>query len=470
MTSIPTPTPAVRYDTLQSAVVIDQLIITELSVATEARRWSQGRRGPSLPAEQMADVDLSPFLRQALSVGVHAISTAGGIQEKFNLEGLVAEVGDRTADATARAATATTEAITQATTALERASAEAKKVIADAGTNARQSFSENVDAARKSLADEINRLVGGDHPELLARLTPVLANFGRELDDRAAKQTSELIDKVTRQFDPADPTSPMAKHNQELSRQQLTLRDTLEKNHMELEAKVDELAGAVRSARAASDATAASITTLKGETYAQAVHRLMIDIAAGLGDEYCDTGATPGSVARCKKGDGVLAVDGGTVKVVLEMTDSKRTTWNGYLDEAERNRGALASLGLVRSADQLSGNTMQSFGARRIVLAFDPETDDPYLLRTVVQLLRLSAIAANSRQDDGEIDTAQEKIAEAITLLSRIDEIKRLAGLVTANATRIDKESDTIRLSLDRLLGQAQHALNGVTTQGAVAA
>jgi len=111
MTSIPTPTPAVRYDTLQGAVVIDQLTITEQSVVTESRRWSQGRRGPTLTAEQMAGVDLSPFLRQALTVGVHAISTAGGIQEKFNLEGLVAEVGDRTADATARAATATTEAI-----------------------------------------------------------------------------------------------------------------------------------------------------------------------------------------------------------------------------------------------------------------------------------------------------------------------------------------------------------------------
>lgn len=41
---------------------------------------------------------------------------------------------------------------------------------------------------------------------------------------------------------------------------------------------------------------------------------------------------------------------------------------------------------------------------------------------------------------------------------------------MTANATEIDKESDIIRLSLDRLLGQAQRALNGVTTPGAVAA
>ncbi len=468
MTSISTSTPAVRYDTLHCAVVIDQLAITEQSIVVESRRWSQGRRGPALTAEQMAGVDLTPFLRQALTVGVQAISTAGGIQEKFNLEGLVAEVGDRTAEATARAATATTDAITQATTTLQRASAE--RVIADAGTCARQSFSENVDGARESLADEINRLVGGDHPELLARLTPVLATFGRDLDDRAAKQTTELIGKVIRQFDPADPTSPMAKHNQELSRQQLSLRETLEKNHQELEAKVDELTGALRATRAAADATTASITTLKGESYAQNIHLLMAEIAAGLGDEYSDTGAVPGTILRNKKGDGVLAVDGGAVRVVLEMTDSKRTTWNGYLDEAERNRGASASLGLVRSPDQLSGYGMRTFDARRIVLAFDPEHDDPSLLRTAVQLLRLSAIAASSRQDSGEIETAQEKLAEAISLLSRIDEIKRLAGLVTANGTKIDKESDVIRLSLDRLLGQAQHALAGVASSAAVAA
>lgn len=298
----------------------------------------------------------------------------------------------------------------------------------------------------------------------------MLATFGRDLDDRAAQQTTALIDKVIRQFDPADPTSTMAKHNLELSRQQVGLRDTLEKNHRALEAKVDELTGALRATRAAAEATTASITTLKGESYAQNIHRLMAKIAAGLGDEYGDSGAVPGAILRNKKGDGVLAVDGGAVKVVLEMTDSRRTTWNSYLDEAERNRGAAASLGLVRTPDQLGGNGMQTFGARRIVLAFDPDTDDPTVLRTAIQLLRLSAIAASSRQDSGEMETAQEKIAEAIGLLSRIDEIKRLANLVTANGNKIDKEADVIRSSFDRLLGQAQRALAGVAPPAAVAA
>jgi len=186
------------------------------------------------------------------------------------------------------------------------------------------------------LSDEIHRLVGGEHPELLTRLAPLLEKFGRDLDERSDKQTSALIDRVVRQFDPADPTSPMSKHASELARQQASLTATLDTNHKALEAKVDELSRAIKVAKSA--AAIASVTTLKGETYAQGIHRVMTQLAAGLGDEYSDTSSTAGLISRCKKGDAVLAIDGGRVDVVLEMTDSTRTVWNPYLDEAERNR------------------------------------------------------------------------------------------------------------------------------------
>src|SRR3954463_15691846 len=111
----------------------------------------------------------------------------------------------------------------------------------------------------------------------------------------------------------------------------------------------------------------------------------MHGIAAGLGDEYTETGATVGQLSRAKKGDGLLDLSGGSARLVLEMTDSNRTGWTAYLDEAERNRGANASLGLVRHIDQNAGQTFRSLGNRRVVMAFDPGNDDPELLRTVVQ-------------------------------------------------------------------------------------
>lgn len=50
---------------------------------------------------------------------------------------------------------------------------------------------------------------------------------------------------------------------------------------------------------------------------------------------------------------------------------------------------------------------MISLGPRRIVLAFDPDTDNPDLLRTVVQLLRISARAASMRDDSAEARAAR---------------------------------------------------------------
>lgn len=454
-----------HYDPTTPAVVINDLAVTDPSVVAESHRWSEGRRGAVVGDADMADADLSAFVTQALVVGAHAIGSAGGVQDTFSLESLVNDVGTRTTEAAAKAASSTGEVVTQAAAALEKASTDARKAITDAGTTARQSFSENVDGAKKALTDEINRVIGGESPELLGRITPMLETFSRDLNDRVAKQTTELITNAARQFDPADPASPMAKHTQELKAQQDVLTATLQQNHQALGAKVDELATALRVARAAEDATAliSRRTTLKGETYAQGIHRMMQEIATGLGDEYSDTGAKPGVLPRCKKGDGVLSVQGGAAHVVLEMTDSLRTGWSGYLEEAERNRLASASLGVVPSADLNEGHGIRCLGQRRVVMAFDPEKGDPELLRTVIQVLRLGALSAVTRQDTGEIETAQEKIDEAIGLLGRIDSIKRTASQIKAGATKIDLETEAVQTDLGRLLSQAQTALAGVT-------
>jgi hypothetical protein len=94
--------------------------------------------------------------------------------------------------------------------------------------------------------------------------------------------------------------------------------------------------------------------------------------------------ASAGNVPPSKKGDGVLTIGGGAARVAVEMTDSTRAGWAEYLDEAERNRQAGSALGLVRTSDQNGGQTIRVLGTRRIVLAFDPTSDEPDLVRTIV--------------------------------------------------------------------------------------
>lgn len=470
MTTNLEPSPGAIYDASTPAVLITDLAITDPAVVTEALRWSGGRRGEAVPSQQMSGSDVTAFVTQSLVIGAHAITSAGGTQEMFDLERLVADVGTRTTEATANAVAATTETVNRVAEAVQKVSEDATKVIAQASETARKSFTDTIGTATKALHEDVQRLFGGENPELVSRLAPLLETFGQRLDARSAEQTQALLTKAARQFDPTDPTSPMAKHSRALQEQQASLTTAIEKNHLALVAKVDELSTAVKvtaSARKASDSLA-SVTTLKGGTYADGVHHVMHEIAAGLGDDYADTGDVTGLIARSKKGDGVLTINGGAARVVLEMTDSTRTTWNDYLEESERNRDAAASLGLVREAAQLGGHSIRCLGSRRIVLAFDPDHDDPQLLRTAVQLLRTSALAASSRRDLEDIQTVEEKLAEALAMLGKIDEIRTAAGSIRKGADKIDGQCTGLQTGLGRVLGQAQAAVAGLVASEAV--
>jgi hypothetical protein len=304
-----------HFDASGPAVVVAHLDVRDPAVVAEARRWSTGHRATAVAAEDMAGADLTTFVTQALVVGSHAIATAGGAQEAYNLEALVTEVGERPAEASRQATQATDEAIRKATVTIESSTAAARTAINELGAEARRSFSEDVETARKALSIEVNRLLGGEHPELLTRLAPVIERFGRDLEGRSSHQTSELIAKAARQFDPADPASPMAQQTRMLAEQHRTLAEALAKDSAELARKIDGLAETVKLAQAASGARVATmqLSTLKGKPFEDAMHQVLAELAAGFGDEYINTSATAGRSPRSKKGDGVLAVMPGHV-------------------------------------------------------------------------------------------------------------------------------------------------------------
>jgi hypothetical protein len=93
-----------------------------------------------------------------------------------------------------------------------------------------------------------------------------------------------------------------------------------------------------------------------------------------------------------------------------------------------------------------------------VVMAFDPETDDPDLLRTAVLLLRTVALAATTRRGAEHIATAEEKLTEAVTQLENLDEVK-IVGSIQKNAGKIESTCTGMNLSIQRLLTDALAAL-----------
>lgn len=442
-------------------ITINNLTIDDRDIVREAQRWTEGRRGPVVEdGEILAKADLAPFVEEALMIGAKAISITGQVHEAAELERIIKEVGASTVETTAKAAETTGRAVQEASMTLSKAAEDAKKAIVDADRDSRREFTEAVTQAKKSLGDTLLQLFGGESPELLARLQPALEKFSTDLNAKAQVTTSELIAKAVKQFDPNDPTSPIAKHTATLAAQQRSLADQLGKNHTDLLAKVDELATAIKVQEARSQM--AKVTPLKGGDYEDQVNAVMDEIATGLGDEYLDTRLFAGNLPRNKKGDGVLTVSGGAARVVLEMTDSPRAAWNEYLDEAERNRGASVSLGLVRNADQNSGHSFRTLSGRRVIMAFDPEEDDPELLRTVVMLLRTAALAAAGRTGASEIATVEEKLAAAMAQLDVLGDVRKTAGAIRNHADKVDTQCGKIDTAIRRLLNEALNALSGV--------
>lgn len=450
-------------DLTSNAVVVEHLALTDKDVVREAQRWTTGERGPIVDdPEQLGDADLTAYVRQAMRVGALALSSTGQAHEAQALDRMIKEVGEKTIGATSKAAELTGSVVKEASEVVSKAAADAKKAISEADERSRKEFAAAVTTAKTDLNAEMRRIFGGDSPELLERLRPLLDKFATDLDGKVTRQTEELLEKAAKQFDPSDPSSPMAKHSAELTAQQEKLTSLLEKNHTELAGKVEELTTTLKVHEAKT--ALAKVTPIKGGSFEDQVHSIMLGIAAGLGDEYADTTTVVGNLPRCKKGDGVLTINGGPSRLVFEMTDSPRAGWGDYFDEAERNRAAAASLGIVRTPEQNGDQAIRVLGPRRVVIAFDPEQDEPELLRTAVMLLRTVAIAASARSGATEIATAEEKIGEAMAQLVRIDTIKKTAGSIHKGAEKIDSECSTLGTSIRRLLDQALVALAGVTS------
>lgn len=462
--------PYVRFDQNLPSLVIHHLEVRDAVVVDQARRWmaslAQSAAGGAVDAES---VDLTDFTRNAMVVGAHAIGAAGDTRAAVDLQALVAEVEQRTIAATKAATDGASVTATQAAEIIKLAAATAQTSIAEVDARSRKAFADNVAQARSAVTDEITRLVGGDDPELTRRLQSLLDKFGVDLGRQASQQTGELIRQVIERFDTTDPASPMSQLARAHSEQQQAATAVLTERQDRLAAKLDELTTAVTVATASNEVTArlTRATPLKGIGYADGVHATLRDIAAGLGDEYVDTSAVTGLVSRSKKGDGLLAIQGGDVKVVMEMSDSHRATWSDYLAEAERNRGAVAALGLVRSADQLGGELLLALGARRVVMVFDPEVDDPRVLRTVVQILRLAAQTTAADRSSGAVDAAEDKIGQALAALGRIETIRKTADAIRKSATKVDVESEKLEMELTRLLEQARGVLTAMATDPA---
>ncbi len=447
-------------------LVMNGLSIDAAAVVAEALHWTGGRRGaPASPADAEG-ADLSCFALSAIMLGAQMLSygaEAGGVA---GLSGTVAQLAARAEAASSALATDVTRASRSASELAASVTREAaKQTTAALGTATERAVKEiggAVVATRESLQAELARLLGGEDTPVVRAVQQLVAEQMSASAVTLQRTFTETLGTVSATLDVGNPGSPLAKLESRIG-------ERVERQHRDVSEQLERMREAVTAATSAASTAAAvaaarAVSSAKGQPFEESIGLQLEDVAAGLGGTYTAVGNTTGAVRGCKKGDGILevpAADGsGAVRVVVEMTTTGASRkWPLYLDEAERNREAQASLGIVPRPDLVpGGNLLASVGGSRIVLSAGEDTD-PGLLRAACVLLVLRAQRDIVAKRGGDLTPVDDRLAEAQNLLDTLAEVLKTAAGVKAGASKVVASLEAVHAAMARCMLQARAAL-----------
>ncbi|MFS0884944.1 hypothetical protein [Aeromicrobium sp. 179-A 4D2 NHS] len=392
---------------------------TNPDTIAEASRWTTGTRAQPVTLEELDGKDLTAFVIAALKTGASVLAIASQSSDTLAVQTVVKAASEQMGQSLNQSVTAHDNAVQRAT---EQISQAARHV-------------------QESLTDQIQRLVGGENPELMERLRPLLEGVGSNLQTQVTEGMAAAHAALV----------------EDSERRHKELADLVVSVRQEVAVKVAEDTAASQAIDGLKGAT-----TIKGLDYEADMDTLCTELAAQMGDEYQSVGQFAGRLARNKKGDGVFNIAGGVARFVLEYHDGSSKEWGSYLAEAERNRGASAALGVVRSIDDNEGRLLRVIGPKRIILAFDPADGDVELLRTVLLLMRTLAMTSSGQFSTSQISTANESIREAMSILESLEDAKRSASAMRGHVDKIEQTITKVISSVNRELHRAVDALAGV--------
>jgi hypothetical protein len=188
-----------------------------------------------------------------------------------------------------------------------------------------------------------------------------------------------------------------------------------------------------------------------GNKYEDVAIGAMQIIAGWAGDECEAVGDVVGRVPRSKMGDGVIDLKvGATVfaRIVVECKDSNltKTEWTKEAVGGKANRAATGFIGLCKTlADMPSRNRMVVLDAQSIVLAYDPEVDDPQILHLIYQVVKLNTLRATGNLEDIDMAEINKQLEDALEALKKFDNITKQASAIENSVASIRKDAKAIR-------------------------
>lgn len=461
-----------------NCLVISDLEIRNDAVVHEASRWTSGERREPVRPSDADGADVTPFVTTAVEVYAMLIAAAGEASSIAALRGSVSQLTEQaraaSTDLVGSAKRASTEAVEATVKATREAMDATAKTIGDAGTRVEAELGKIVQKSTDRLTRELDGLVGGDTSRAATAIRQIVAKAMTDAQVAWHQSLTSTLTEVSKSFDTSNPASPFAALERRVQEQQA-------KQHADLTARLDKVQEAVSAATQAADKSAAiaqaqAHSPAKGSPYEDRIGAIIEGLTSALTATYTDTSNTVGKIRMCKKGDGVVeaaAIEPSLppARVVIECTTSESArNWAAYLTEAEKNRECQASLGIVPTRNLVPGGDLLALvGPSRIVLAYQPDEDDPSLIRAALQLLLVEAQRRLAAGRGSDLTVADSKIAEARQQLLSMHQVIKTAVSVRDNAGKVVTGLESMHGTLTLLLEQAQGAMRGGGSQPATA-
>ena len=204
-------------------------------------------------------------------------------------------------------------------------------------------------------------------------------------------------------------------------------------------------------------------TPQKGLPYEDQVIESIQRIAGLAGDECEATGKQVGLLPRRFAGDGVIGLKPGgdkvTARVVVEAKNSKlsKKDWLEEIEVGKANRDATGFIGFSKNiSDMPNKNRIMIFDRQTILVAYDPETEDPQIALIVYQLVKMNTLAAAGHLDDTRISEVNEAVDQAFKSLRRFDNLTKSARSMEKSANEIVQEAIALKGEIAGHLGSIQ--------------
>ncbi len=311
---------------------------------------------------------------------------------------------------------------------------------------------QGVKGSLDELTQNLRTLTAGEDSPVRAAIEKSLDAVKGSIEELVERSQRTVRSEMTELLDPENPRSPLR-----------LLRTGVE----EVRARVEDLQGQLRTERAVVESEERGV--IGGLDYEAVVVGLVQQIAAVSGDDCEATGAVTGAVPRSKKGDAVADLKNGAqvrARLVIEAKNSALpiSQWREEVKGAKENRRADSFLGLCKHLDDMpNGHRLLVLNPHEIVLAFDPDLDDPGLLQLTYNLVKVQALAGSGSLSEVSVPEVRQALTDTVALINKMDSVAKAASQIVNAGTAMRNQIYEIRDTALAHLARAQRALEGET-------